>query len=42
MEDVARDSEERIMDSLRTVDETLQYLNNFAMQISEDPSRLVR
>ena len=42
VETMTRDSETRLMDTLRTLEDTVDYLNNFAIQISEDPSRLVR
>lgn len=40
--DVVRDSEADLVSSIETLQETVDYLNNFAMQISENPSRLIR
>ncbi len=36
------ESERGLLDSISLMEDTLEYLNNFAMLISEDPSRLVR
>ena len=36
------ESERGLLDSISLLEDTLEYLNNFAMLISEDPSRLVR
>lgn len=40
--DVVRDNESDLSSSIETLQETVDYLNNFALQISENPSRLIR
>ena len=42
IESVLVAGEEGLLDSLALLEETLEYLNNFAITISEDPSRLIR
>lgn len=42
IEAVVAAGEEGLLDSLALLEETLEYLNNFAIIISEDPSRLIR
>ena len=42
IESVVASGEEGLLDSLALLEETLEYLNNFAITISEDPSRLIR
>lgn len=42
IEGVLTAGEEGLLDSLALLEETLEYLNNFAITISEDPSRLIR
>ncbi|MFO8065412.1 MAG: MlaD family protein [Spirochaetota bacterium] len=42
IESVVTSGEEDLLDSLQLLEETLEYLNNFAITISEDPSELVR
>jgi phospholipid/cholesterol/gamma-HCH transport system substrate-binding protein len=42
IESVVAAGEEGLLDSLALLEETLEYLNNFAIIISEDPSRLIR
>jgi phospholipid/cholesterol/gamma-HCH transport system substrate-binding protein len=40
--DVVRENESDLTASIETLQETVDYLNNFALQISENPSRLIR
>ncbi|NBF39289.1 MAG: MCE family protein [Spirochaetes bacterium] len=42
IESVLVAGEDGLLDSLALLEETLEYLNNFAITISEDPSRLIR
>jgi phospholipid/cholesterol/gamma-HCH transport system substrate-binding protein len=42
IESVVAAGEDGLLDSLALLEETLEYLNNFAITISEDPSRLIR
>ncbi len=42
IESVVVAGEDGLLDSLALLEETLEYLNNFAITISEDPSRLIR
>jgi ABC-type transporter Mla subunit MlaD len=42
IEAVVAAGEDGLLDSLALLEETLEYLNNFAIIISEDPSRLIR
>jgi ABC-type transporter Mla subunit MlaD len=42
IESVVAAGEDGLLDSLSLLEETLEYLNNFAITISEDPSRLIR
>ncbi|MFW6223692.1 MAG: MlaD family protein [Spirochaetota bacterium] len=42
IESIAVAGEDGLLDSLALLEETLEYLNNFAITISEDPSRLIR
>ncbi|NBB90517.1 MAG: MCE family protein [Spirochaetes bacterium] len=42
IESVLAAGEDGLLDSLALLEETLEYLNNFAITISEDPSRLIR
>ncbi|MFP4011548.1 MAG: MlaD family protein [Spirochaetaceae bacterium] len=42
IESVVAAGEDGLLDSLLLLEETLEYLNNFAIMISEDPSRLIR
>jgi phospholipid/cholesterol/gamma-HCH transport system substrate-binding protein len=42
IERMVDESERGLLDSISLLEETLEYLNNFAMLISENPSRLVR
>ncbi len=42
IEHMVIESERGLLDSISLLEETLEYLNNFAMLISDNPSRLVR